>query len=114
MSDSTIDATRQGIPCSYACGRVSDMVVTAIADSTTEFLCMPCFTSLAVNVMQAMTEPDSPDVIAAVEAAGDVDYVPNMVFGMEEPMGGGPPVDSMDDVLDGYSSVVMFDDGTGE
>ena len=48
--------------CAYGCGRKYDILVTQVVDMSTTALCIPCFMSFAQNVMQAMVEPENPDV----------------------------------------------------
>jgi hypothetical protein len=54
--------------CSMADGNEYEFVVTTCSDSTTLFLCVPCFVGMATELIVAMTEPDNPDVQAAVAA----------------------------------------------
>ncbi len=41
--------------CTFGCGNPYDVIVVSVADSTTEFLCFPCFTRMAATVVEAIT-----------------------------------------------------------
>lgn len=60
--------------CSFGCGNEYEFVVTTCSDSSTQFLCIPCFIGTAVSLVTAVTQPDDPDVMAAVQAF-DADMV---------------------------------------
>lgn len=53
--------------CSMGCGRKYDMIVVQVIDGSTLMLCIPCFTSFAVNIMKAMLEKESPEVLEALQ-----------------------------------------------
>lgn len=55
--------------CTYGCGNPYDVILISVADGTTEFLCMPHFTTLAFDIIKAMTEGDNPDTLAAMAYA---------------------------------------------
>jgi hypothetical protein len=59
--------------CSMGCGNEYEFVVVTASDSTTQFLCVPCFVNAAMVIVAAITEPDNPDVMSAVEAYGAVE-----------------------------------------
>lgn len=61
--------------CSYACGRMYDCMFTSVIDSSTLFLCMPCFASFAQNVVQAMVDATSPEVQEVVANADLTDVM---------------------------------------
>lgn len=54
--------------CSLQCGNEYQFVVVTAKDSTTQFLCIPCFIQCAMAMVQAMVDPDSADVQDAVSA----------------------------------------------
>jgi hypothetical protein len=61
-----------GHKCSFACGNNYAFVVVTVADSTTQFLCVPCYVQTAMAMVQAITDPDSPvvrDAVAEYEAS---------------------------------------------
>lgn len=55
--------------CTYGCGNPYDVILINVQDGTTEFLCMPDFLKLAMQLIQAMTEPGSAHVLAALAYA---------------------------------------------
>ena len=60
--------------CSFGCGNEYEFITTTVTDSTTQLLCVPCFIGTAMALVTAITEPDNPEVQAAV-AAYDVETV---------------------------------------
>jgi hypothetical protein len=71
LADVTPDACQH--VCSMGCGNEYEFVVVTASDSTTQFLCVPCFVGAAMTIVSAMTEPNDPSVAEAVEAyAADV------------------------------------------
>lgn len=64
----------KGVPersygCTYGCGNPFDIIMVDVKNGTTEFLCIPCFVHLAASMVEAMTNPDNPGVVAAMTAA---------------------------------------------
>lgn len=55
--------------CTFGCGNPFDVVVIMVGDSTTEFLCIPCWVKMAADVLEAMNNADNPVVKAAMEYA---------------------------------------------
>jgi hypothetical protein len=55
--------------CTFGCGNAYDVIVIMVADGTTEFLCFPCYVKLASDLVEAMTNPDAPNVQEAVKWA---------------------------------------------
>lgn len=55
--------------CTWGCGRKYDVVFTQVIDASTLMLCMPCFMSFATNVMRAMVDGTSPEVLDVVAGA---------------------------------------------
>ena len=96
--------------CSYGCGNPYDMIVVSIADSTTEFLCMPCFVKLATDIITAMTDPENEAVQKMLAAAGEVMTAP-MKGGGVKPRGRNAPAGTEDqDLIDAFDSVVTVEE----
>lgn len=111
MSDETPEQpVIRSYGCSFGCGNPYDYVFVTVADGTTEFLCLPCFVRLASDLLEAVTEPDSPRVKAAVAAMGTVDNVP-MTSGKVKSRGRNAPADSEDpDLFMAFDSVITEDE----
>lgn len=77
MPGETTEPTRS-YGCTNGDGRPYDIVMIAIADGTTDFLCMPCFVSVAAAIAEAMVNPDSPEAAEALAymASQGSDQVP--------------------------------------
>lgn len=69
MSDQAQEPEGRSYGCSYGCGNPYDYVFVSVADSTTEFLCLPCFVKLAADIVAAITSPDAEDVKSALNGA---------------------------------------------
>jgi hypothetical protein len=96
--------------CSFGCGNPYDYVFVTVADGTTEFLCLPCFVRLASDLLEAVTEPDSPRVRAAVADMGKLESAP-MISSRVKSRGKNAPADSDDpDLFEAFDSVITEDD----
>lgn len=71
MTEQTFESPARSYGCTFGCGNPYDFVLVTVEDGSTEFLCTPCFVSLAADMLKAMTEPDSPDVAQASAWAHD-------------------------------------------
>lgn len=71
--ETELPAPDRTYPCSYGCGNQIDVILTQVDDSTTLMLCIPCFVLTAQQVLEAMVNPESPDVKARIADAGPVD-----------------------------------------
>lgn len=67
-------------PRSYGCsngdGNPYDVILVNVSDGTTDFLCMPCFVHVAAGVVEAMTNPESPDVQRALTTVAGLGLTP--------------------------------------
>jgi hypothetical protein len=70
------DTGERSYGCSNGDGNPYDFVVITVVDATTQFLCTPCFVQAAIVLVSAVTEPDDPEIQAAVAAAGTIEQVP--------------------------------------
>lgn len=107
-TESSIPARSYG--CSFGCGNPYDYVVVTVADATTLFLCMPCYVRLATDMIAAVTESDSPNVKAALTAAGDIDAVDTSTPGVRR-RGHNAPAGSDDpDLMAAYDDTITVDE----
>ena len=64
-SDDTVMPERS-YGCTFGCGNPYDFIVVNVADSDTQFLCVPCFVKVAGDFVEAMMNPENEHVQAAV------------------------------------------------
>lgn len=96
--------------CSFGDGNPYDFILVTVADATTLFLCLPCYLRTSIDVVTAVTQPDSPDVRAALAAAGSVESVP-MTSGRVRKRGKNAPADVEDDgLIEAYDGFVTEDE----
>lgn len=62
MEPDAVSAPERSYGCTYGCGNPYDVVLINVTDSSTLFLCVPCFVKTASDIVDAMTNPDDPDV----------------------------------------------------
>lgn len=101
-------------PRSYGCsmgdGNPYDFVVVTVVDSTTLFLCAPCFVRTAMEMVQALTEPDSPEVKTALSRVGDTVTVP-FDNGQVRGRGHNAPAETEDpDLFEAFETVITVDE----
>ena len=109
MSDPT-ELEQRSYGCSLACGNPYDFVVVIVQDGTTQFLCVPCFVRTAADMLEAMTNPDDPQVQQRIAEVGDIDTVP--MYGRQVAgRGHEAPADSVDpDAIEEFASYVLDDE----
>lgn len=92
--------------CSFGDGNPYDFVVVTVVDSTTLFLCAPCFVRTALEMVQAATEPYAAETLMAMQHAGTVTPVP-MDGSPVKTRGHNAPAESDDpDLFDAFDSVI--------
>jgi len=64
--------------CTFGCGNPYDYILVTVADGSTEFVCVPCFIRLAADMIEAITNPDNPEVAGKLAVVGlvPVDQAP--------------------------------------
>lgn len=110
MSDFSSGNITRSYGCTFGCGNPYDYIVVAVADGTTEFLCLPCYVRLATDMIAAVTDPDDPKVQKAMAEATAVLQAPMASNGVK-PRGKNAPATSQDDdILDAFDSVITEDE----
>lgn len=96
--------------CSLACGNPYDFIVVLVQDGTTQMLCTPCFVRTAADMLEAMTNPDDPEVQRRIAEAGTVEQVP--MYGRQVAgRGHEAPADSLDpDAISEFEGYVLDDE----
>lgn len=96
--------------CSLACGNPYDFIVVLVQDGTTQMLCTPCFVRTAADMLEAMTNPDDPEVQRRIAEAGAVEQVP--MYGRQVAgRGHEAPADSLDpDAISEFEGYVLDDE----
>ena len=96
--------------CSRGCGNPFDFVFTSVSEAFTELLCLPCFVSTAVGMIQAVTEPDNETVQRAVAEFPPSEQTP-MSAGVTRKRGHHAPAEVDDpDALEAFDGVVTVDE----
>lgn len=92
--------------CSRACGNPYDFIVVTVSEAFTEMLCFPCFVQTAYDTVKAITEADSPDVVAAMAEFPPSEQVP-MAGGVKRKRGHFAPAEAEDpDMLAIFDGVI--------
>ena len=96
--------------CSWGCGNPYDYVIINVGDGTTEFLCLVCLLKLCQEMINAVINPDDPDVKAALAEYAGLDKVP-MTSGRVRVRGKNAPADiDDDDLIEAFDSRVTEDE----
>lgn len=96
--------------CTFGCGNPYDYVVVSVADGTTEFLCLPCYVKLAMEMVEAATNPNAKNVEKALAYSANLESAPMTSNGVR-PRGKNAPVTSDDDdLMEAYSGVITEDE----
>lgn len=96
--------------CSWGCGNPYDYAIISIGDGTTEFLCLVCLLKLCQEMINAVVNPDDPDVKAAMAEYAALDRTP-MTSGRVRPRGKNAPADiDDDDLIEAFDSRVTDDE----
>lgn len=109
MTESPETPTRS-YGCSFGCGNPYDVIVVMVADGTTEFLCMPCFIKMASDMVEAITNPDSPMVQLALTEAGEIEAAAMNSPGPRKRGKNAPVTAEGDDILEAYEALVLEDE----
>lgn len=96
--------------CSFGDGNPYDFVVVTVVDSTTLFLCAPCFIRTALEMVQAITEPYAAETLMAVQHSGSTHPVP-MDGETVRGRGHNAPAESDDpDLFEAFDSVITAEE----
>src|SRR5271166_6443228 len=95
--------------CSFGDGQPYDFILIDVQSGTTEFLCAPCYIGLARDMLEAITQPDSDFVKAAMAAAGDVNAVPMSGNGTKARGKNAPANNEDSDLIEVFDSIVTVD-----
>lgn len=92
--------------CSTGCGNEYNIIVNDVDNANTMMLCMPCFIVFATDVAKAMTDPDDPDVAAAVAELGNNETTPVGTRGRKNKRSDPEGIDAGSDFLDAFEDDV--------
>jgi hypothetical protein len=96
--------------CSFGCGNPYDYIVVSVADGSTEFLCMPCYVKLATEIIEAVTNPDSEKVRAALADAGTIQQTVMNGPGPKRRGKNAPAGTEDPDLIEAFDSVITVDE----
>lgn len=99
--------------CSFGDGNPYDFVVVTVVDSTTLFLCAPCFVRTALEMVQALTDPDTlgTDIESFMSDTADAITAPGPTG---KTRGHNAPAETEDDDLIEAFSMVITDEELGD
>lgn len=110
MNTETHVQAERSYGCSFGCGNPYDYIVISVADATTEFLCLPCYVRLAVDMVAAVTDTGDPKVREAMAAIGGID-IGSTPGPKGKPRGKNAPVGNADDAIFGaYDGTITVED----
>lgn len=96
--------------CTFGCGNPYDFIIVSVSDSTTEFLCMPCYVRLATDMIAAVVDQSDPKVQDMMRAMSDVEM--NVAPGPTAQPGrkNAPATATDQDLIDAYDDVITTED----
>lgn len=96
--------------CSFGCGNPYDYILVSVVDSTTEMVCLPCFLKLSSEILEAVVNPDNPDVMQAIAQAGQVEQAKMNGSGPRK-RGKNAPANTEDpDLIEAFDSAITVDE----
>lgn len=104
------ETTERSYGCSYGCGNPYDYVFVSVRDGTTEFLCLPCFLTLAQQLVTAVIDPSDPTVQAAVADMPALEQAPMNGRGAKRRGKNAPTTADDPDLFEAFDSVITVDD----
>lgn len=81
--------------CTFGCGNPYDYVVVDIRSGDAIMACTPCYVRMAIDMINAITNPDSPEVAEAVRVMGIAEQT-TMGDQTVKPRGHNRPADTPD------------------
>ena len=109
MTDSPAQNSRS-YGCTFGCGNPYDFVIVSVVDGTTELLCVPCFIRMAADMVQAVTEAETPEIRAALADIAAAEQAPMQGRGAR-PRGRNAPATTTDlDVVESFDAIITVDD----
>lgn len=110
MSQEVPNSPARSYGCTFGCGNPYDFIVVTVSDGTTEFLCLPCYVKLAMDMVEAVTNPDSENVKAAMEMPDIFEAAP-MAVSTIKPRGKNAPATTDDeDLIEAFAGVITEDE----
>jgi hypothetical protein len=106
VTDSTPATSQRSYGCTFGCGNPYDYIVISVADGTVEFLCLPDYVRLAVDMVEAVNNPDGLKVLAAMAADETPEQAPMKNSGPLRRGHNAPATTDDDDLFEAYDSVV--------
>jgi hypothetical protein len=71
MSEELPQPPGRSYGCTFGCGRPYDFILVTVQDSSTEFLCMVCLITLSRDMINALADQGSNEMLAALAYAAD-------------------------------------------
>lgn len=96
--------------CTFGCGNPYDFIIVSVSDSTTEFLCMPCYVRLATDMIAAVVDQSDPKVQDMMRAMAGVEMNttpgPTALPGRKN----APATSNDPDLIEAYEEIIAADD----
>lgn len=106
MTDPSSIQPARSYGCTFGCGNPYDFIVIAVTDGTTEFVCLPCYVRLAIDMVTAVASPEDPDVKVALAAVAGLGLVPAPGPSGKPGRKNAPATATDPSVIDEYDSVI--------
>jgi hypothetical protein len=110
MTEATPATVQRSYGCTFGCGNPYDFIVIDVADGTTQFLCLPDYVRLAVDMVAAVSNPTDPKVIAAMAGNVAPESVPMRGRGPASRGRNAPVTADDDDLIEAYTGVITEDE----
>lgn len=105
-----VNTPERSYGCSRGCGNPFDYVLTAVSESFTELLCLPCFVQTAAMMIRSVVDPTDEAVQAAVAEFPPSDQAP-MAAPVTRGRGHHAPAESDDpDEIEMFDGVITEDE----
>lgn len=102
--------TPRSYGCSYGCGSPYDVILVSVKDSTTEFLCIPCYVRLAVDMMKAFLGDADKEVATALADKAELATMVTGEFDIKARGHNAPVATEDDDLIEAYQGVITEDE----
>lgn len=110
MVDTGESTVQRSYGCSLGCGNPYDFVIVMVSGAETQFLCTPCFVQQAGQMLEAMINPDNPEIQRMLSEVDEVEQPP--MNGVRKPRRGHEaPAELNDpDAIEAFDSYILEDE----
>lgn len=103
-------AEQRSYGCSLGCGNPYDFIIVMVKGAETQFLCTPCFVQQAAQMLEAMINPDNPDIQKMMSEVDAVEQPP--MTGVRKPRRGHEAPAQLEDpdAIEAFDGFVLDDE----